>query len=465
MNDRIRRRDDGEYEGIRIIDEDNDDTRSHSVFGDDDWDDDEWDDDATADDSSTWARPGSTPIAADGWDDADDGAWDEPAAGGGTDLPHWADPPTGSQPVADRDLAAAWGDQPRWGDDDGDALPPLEPVPVVAGYDDDHQFFTFDDGQNYDDDLARLGPDHDPGAVRVGGTGGGVDSGARRGTATAQPPVRGGSDRNLPLAIGTGVALAAAALVCFAISPAVSIVFVTILLGLAAVEFGVALNAVGYRPATLLMIVGVVSASLAGYYRGDVAVGVVMFLFVVFGALWYLSGIATESPLMNLGVSLLGVVWIGVLGSFAGIMLRLPDGTGLLITAIIATVGYDVGALFVGRASGRTRLSSASPNKTVEGLVGGVIASVVATTVIVGVVKIAPIGKDAGSLLDAFVVAVVAAVVAPVGDLFESVVKRDLGIKDMGSILPGHGGLLDRFDALLFVLPTTYYVARVVLGS
>jgi phosphatidate cytidylyltransferase len=138
-------------------------------------------------------------------------------------------------------------------------------------------------------------------------------------------------------------------------------------------------------------------------------------------------------------------------------MLAGPDGVGFLIAAVIATVGYDVGGLVVGRAAGRRQLSDASPNKTVEGLVGGCVVAVLVTVVVVGVIAggIAPF-DNAG---DAFLIGLAAAIAAPLGDLCESLVKRDLGVKDMGAILPAHGGLLDRFDALLFVLPAVYWAA------
>jgi len=76
--------------------------------------------------------------------------------------------------------------------------------------------------------------------------------------------------------------------------------------------------------------------------------------------------------------------------------------------------------------------------------------------------RITPFGQDPGDLGTAFVLGIVVALAAPLGDLCESMIKRDLGIKDMGSILPGHGGLMDRFDALLFVLPATYFAARLM---
>jgi len=96
-----------------------------------------------------------------------------------------------------------------------------------------------------------------------------------------------------------------------------------------------------------------------------------------------------------------------------------------------------------------------SPKKTWEGFVGGAILAVAVSAAITGQVHPWTPGKAA-------VLGLVVAVVAPVGDLCESLIKRDLGLKDMGSLLPGHGGVLDRVDALLFVLPVTYYLVRVL---
>ena len=97
-----------------------------------------------------------------------------------------------------------------------------------------------------------------------------------------------------------------------------------------------------------------------------------------------------------------------------------------------------------------------SPNKTVEGLIGGMVGSIVAVFVFGVLGGVGPFGAGGALLLG-----LVIAVVAPIGDLAESMFKRDLGIKDMGTVLPQHGGVLDRFDGMLFVLPAAYYVARV----
>jgi phosphatidate cytidylyltransferase len=155
------------------------------------------------------------------------------------------------------------------------------------------------------------------------------------------------------------------------------------------------------------------------------------------------------------GATLLGVMWIGGMGSAATAMAAMEDGRGLLFAAILATVAYDVGGYFIGKGMGHHPLSSASPNKTVEGLLGGMIAALVVTVVVVGVLNFGPWDGAAAGLL----LGLGAAVAAPIGDLCQSVLKRDLGVKDMGTMLPGHGGVLDRFDAMLFVLPTVLWLA------
>ena len=169
--------------------------------------------------------------------------------------------------------------------------------------------------------------------------------------------------------------------------------------------------------------------------------------------------------MIGLSSTLLGVGWVGVLGSFAALMLACPTratrrpGIGILLVAVLGTVGYDVGGFVVGRNAGTRPLSAASPNKTVEGLIGGDRSAPSSSRVVAASPDRAV--QPTADFGDALLVGVAVAVAAPLGDLCESLIKRDLDVKDMGTILPGHGGLLDRFDALLFVLPTVYYLARV----
>lgn len=376
---------------------------------------------------------------------------------GGTEdhgLPHWTEPGTGEIPKlsgeGDDDMAA-WSSLsnsgPRWADDPDVAPPtaPRKPTPPagvsLAGGTVEDEFFSYETDPR-GGHSRRMAPEH--GDAKAGGG-------------------DGNSPGDLVQRLATAAILAGVAVLCMLISPGVTLLLVAAILGLAASEYFVSLRRVGYQPATLLGLAATIAMPLAVYWRGEAAIGVVLFLTIVFGALWYLIGVTSERPVPNLGVTVLGVVYIGVLGSFGALLLDFPEhGIGLLLSAIVLAVGYDVGGYFVGRAIGRSPLSDVSPNKTVEGLIGGMITTVTVALVVIGIIGIDPFGGEPFGTLDAVLVGVAAAVAAPIGDLTASLIKRDLGLKDMGTILPGHGGILDRFDALLFVLPTVYFAVRVL---
>lgn len=376
-------------------------------------------------------------------------------------VPHWSQPPTGSvpkvgapaesvtfNPQAEPEPAepgaeepsgwAAESTGPTWAGE-GQVRPPAPP-PRAADMDAD-AFFAHDDDE----------PPPPP---------------------TAPPPslssalgVSGG-DRNFFTATVVGIGLAILILAAMAYREWVAVAVVTVVLAVAAVEFFNAVRVAGLQPAVLLGLASVVSMPLAVYWRGESAAGLVLVLSVVFGALWYLLVAPSDSPVRGLGSTMLGILHVGLLGSYAALMLSIPDhGTGLLTAAIILTVAYDTGGLVVGRTMGRSPLSAASPNKTLEGLVGGVVAAIGAAFVMGFLSQPSPLAdvSTGGGFTDILILGIAAAIAAPAGDLAESQIKRDLGIKDMGSILPSHGGILDRFDSLLFVLPTTFYVSRFVL--
>jgi phosphatidate cytidylyltransferase len=264
----------------------------------------------------------------------------------------------------------------------------------------------------------------------------------------------------MPMAIITAVALGALALIAFKLGNDATLALATLVLTLGAAEFYLAVRRAGYQPASLLGIVAVAALSLGAYWRFEAAIPLVLGLTVLFSLLWYLTGVDRDAPMLNVSVTMFGVLYIGLLGSYAGLMLSDPNGVGMLLAAVLVTVGYDTGGLLVGKMVGRTPLAAVSPNKTMEGLIGGMGIAFAVAVLVVG--RIAPMGQAPGDLGSAFVLGVVAALAAPLGDLCESMIKRDLGIKDMGTVLPGHGGFLDRFDALLFVLPATYYTARLL---
>jgi len=135
----------------------------------------------------------------------------------------------------------------------------------------------------------------------------------------------------------------------------------------------------------------------------------------------------------------------------------------VLLFPVLLTWSSDVGAYFAGRAMGRTRLMpSVSPAKTVEGAVGGIVLSVGIAWLYVRQLLV-PYGQLGLSPTGIVVFGIVIAVVAQVGDLFESLVKREVHVKDSSSLLPGHGGFLDRVDSLLFVLPVAVLLLNVLL--
>jgi phosphatidate cytidylyltransferase len=152
-----------------------------------------------------------------------------------------------------------------------------------------------------------------------------------------------------------------------------------------------------------------------------------------------------------------GIVWIGLAMVHAVFLRELPHGDGLVVDVLIGTFLGDTAAYFGGRAYGRRPLApTISPKKTLEGLIAGVVGGTAAFW-------FAGLYQDWLSGSDALLIGFLVALAAPVGDLFESLIKRDLEVKDTGTIFGPHGGVLDRLDAALFTIVVGYY-ASVALG-
>ena len=261
------------------------------------------------------------------------------------------------------------------------------------------------------------------------------------------------------LRLGTGIAVAVIALFAFKLGTVTALILCLLVVTFAAGEAFAVLRRAGWRPATLLGLVGTISLMVGAYTKGVAALPLVLVLITAFTLMWYLFGVERGSAVAGTASTMLVVGWVALLGSYAGLLLSpstFPNrhGIAFLLGAIIATVANDVGALVVGRWIGSHQLApNISPNKTWEGLFGGAAASILVSTVAVGAIH-------PWTAANAALLGVVVAVVAPLGDLCESLLKRDLRLKDMGTLLPGHGGVLDRVDALIFVLPATYYLVR-----
>jgi phosphatidate cytidylyltransferase len=200
----------------------------------------------------------------------------------------------------------------------------------------------------------------------------------------------------------------------------------------------------------------------AGYYRGEQAM-VAMVAFGTFATfLWYMTVPVQHrrNIVSNIALTVLGIVYVPMLAAYALAVLKYQNGRGIVLSIIGLTIAYDIGAFVVGTWWGSRPLApNVSPKKSWEGAIGG---TLVAVAVAVGAV--APYVDPLQSLGRAVGLAVVVSIFAPLGDLAESILKRDLGLKDMGSVLPGHGGVLDRIDAVLFVAPAAFMYLRLIFS-
>jgi phosphatidate cytidylyltransferase len=268
--------------------------------------------------------------------------------------------------------------------------------------------------------------------------------------------------RNVQIAFLTGVVLAVLAVGAIAIGPEPFAVLAGAVILIGQGEFYFALQKRHYQPATALGLVSGALVLAAGYFQGEAAMLAITALGAMASFLWYMTVPATHrrNVISNIGLTVLGIAWIPLFAGYVMTTLSLDQGSRLVVAILGLTVAYDASAFAVGYFWGSRPLApTVSPKKSWEGAIG---ASLVVVALAVGAV--APSIELLESIPRAVGLAVVVAVFAPLGDLAESLVKRDLGIKDLGTILPGHGGVLDRIDGMLFVLPAAFLYLRLVLA-
>jgi phosphatidate cytidylyltransferase len=208
------------------------------------------------------------------------------------------------------------------------------------------------------------------------------------------------------------------------------------------------------RPIEIAAYIAVAALILAAHFGS--AFNVLLILAATFPLLFafgvdrkYRDGVT-----VSMSVTLLGIVWIGIPLAHAVLLRDLPDhGAALLVDVLVGTFATDTGAYATGRMFGSHPIApNISPNKTLEGLIGGFLIGTMAFW-------FAGLYQDWLSGVDALIIGGAVAAVGPVGDLFESMVKRDLGKKDTGSLFGAHGGVLDRLDAVFFTVVVGYYLA------
>jgi phosphatidate cytidylyltransferase len=390
---------------------------------------------------------------------------DAPELDPATLLPHWTDAPTGQVPIVVARESAQNDDPwsaipaPAWREGEADWVAHEDQfdASILAGEEkvDDARPWEFVLPEELaEEELTVEAPR--PAPMRAQRT---------RHRASANPlagrAVRQGSSSSVSSATATGVLLAILVFAFFLAGPLPLTILIVAALAFASAEAFAGFRSVGAHPATILGIVAVLTLGVAVYNKGLVVIGAVTVLLVVLGFIWYMSAERKIDVLDGLGATIFVYVWVGVLGSY-GVLMIAPHtylhrhGMAYLFGALVLTICNDAGALFIGRWIGRRPLNAAlSPNKTVEGLIGGTLVTFVAGAAILPLVS-------PWTVTHGLEAALALSVVVPLGDLFESMVKRTLGVKDLGRLLPGHGGLLDRLDGLLFALPTMYYLLHVL---
>jgi phosphatidate cytidylyltransferase len=371
------------------------------------------------------------------------------------------------------------GDAPAWesdgtGPEAGEEQPDLEAVEAAAEH--------FAEGLRASPEeveaelLADLeAPQAEPGAVSIDApTAAGAAAAASAGTApswqepgigvteteeiTPSPPAMPG--RNLVAAFMTGIILAALALALLAWgkTPFAFLAGGVILLGQG--ELYAVMRMRGRQPATALGLVAGLFTVAGGYAAGEPGVLLGLALAMLTSVLWFMAAppAARKGTTVDVGATLLGVVYVPFLASFALVMLRLSGNAGrnLLLAVVGMTVLYDTLAYAVGTLWGDRALApTISPSKSWEGAGGAtLLLLIVAISLVPSIEPFTP--------TTAVGLALIISVFAPIGDLVESAFKRDLGVKDMSSILPGHGGILDRIDSILFTAPAAWYFFRLV---
>ena len=201
--------------------------------------------------------------------------------------------------------------------------------------------------------------------------------------------------------------------------------------------------------------VGLATAFSVGYFWWPGKLGLFMVGLTILVVTWQL--LVQQDPkaaVVRAAMMIFGLLYVALLLTTVGLLKRLPTGSDWLLLALIVTWVNDTGAYFVGRAFGRHPLyPTISPGKTIEGAVGGLIAA------FLGVLASKLWYMPQLDWLDVGLLSLQAGVLAQLGDLVESMIKRGYGVKDSGRLIPGHGGLLDRVDGLLFAGAFIYLYA------
>jgi phosphatidate cytidylyltransferase len=259
--------------------------------------------------------------------------------------------------------------------------------------------------------------------------------------------------RNLPLAILTALLLAGVLIASLVLSRPAFIAFLLGIVTLALLELLTVLRARATRPARPVVLGTGALLVVGAYLEGAAALSFGLLVTILAAFAWYLVDRGRTEVTRNVAATVFAVVYVPFMAAHLSLVVGRADHyVGAVLGYAALVVIYDTAAYATGATLGRRPIApQVSPNKSWEGAIGASVVCLLAGAFLL------PLWEP-WTLASGLVLAAATCVVAPLGDLSESMLKRDLAVKDMGSILPGHGGMLDRIDALLFTAPALYYV-------
>jgi phosphatidate cytidylyltransferase len=266
----------------------------------------------------------------------------------------------------------------------------------------------------------------------------------------------GRAGRNLPAAITVGIVLGIVIIASLFLEKAAFLGVVAVAAVLALVELTQALSVAGIHLPLPPVVAGGLAMIAVGYLSGPEWVPIAMALTVLTLMVWRLR-LGAEGFVRDVSAGIFALAYVPLLGTFVVLLLADDDGAWRVVTFIVVTIASDIGGYAVGVWFGRHPMApSISPRKSWEGFAGSVVACLIAGCLTV-------VYALDGEWWVGLILGGAAALVATLGDLAESMMKRDLGIKDMGTLLPGHGGVLDRIDSLLAVAPVAWLILHALV--
>lgn len=274
----------------------------------------------------------------------------------------------------------------------------------------------------------------------------------KAGPVSDRKPTRTG--RNLPVAAAIGLVLGGLVLVTLFTVKATFLIYVGAILGLALWELRQALSERGISLPLIPIAAGTAAMFTLAYWISAQAALAALGITVVVLLAWRLPG-GAAGYLRDTTAAVFTLAYVPLLGLFVPLMLTAPDGARRALIFVVLTVCSDVGGYFAGILIGRHPMAPViSPKKTWEGFAGSVAACLAAGGITLPLLL-------HGHVWQGLILGGAAAFAATLGDLIESMIKRDLEIKDMGTVFPGHGGAMDRLDSLLVVAPVAWLLLSI----